>query len=220
MSTVGHNLKRTNVYARISNGVYEEIICSGFGGQGILFMGKLIAQASLLEGKNVTWMPSYGAEVRGGTAHSMVVISSDGIAVPVVRFPDTCFAMNEPSFRRFEGQMKKGGLMIVNTSLIVNKKNTRNDIELLNIPLTDIAISLGNVRVANMVALGAYIAKKKSISLKSIVTAMKDLIPAYRHHMLGLNEMAIREGMRYGQGSVCSKPHRLSTYRQRKNRSV
>lgn len=174
----------------------EELICAGFGGQGILLMGKVVAQAGLLEGRYVTFMPSYGAEVRGGTAHSMVIISSQEIASPVVNSPDTCFAMNEPSFIRFERRLKKNGLFIVNKTL-VHAKSKRKDIQLLVLPFTEIANSIvGNIKVANMVALGAYIARKKTVSLNSVLTALKDLLPKSKHHMLPVNEKAIKEGIK------------------------
>ena len=116
----------------------EEILFAGFGGQGIMFMGKLLAQAALSEGKHVTWMPSYGAEVRGGTAHSMTKVSDDYIASPVVSAPSTCVVMNYPSLLKYEERVKANGLLISNRSLM-NRMPKRRDIGILNIAMTDIA---------------------------------------------------------------------------------
>src|SRR3989338_259959 len=150
----------------------EEIICSGFGGQGIMSMGKLLVEAALLENKQVAWMPSYGAEVRGGTAHSMSVISDEPIASPVILWPDTCFVMNNPSLIKFEGQVKVGGLLIVNSSL-AKSEPSRLDVTILKFPFTDLASRLGNARVTNMLALGVYLAKKKTVLLESIVASKR-----------------------------------------------
>ncbi len=172
----------------------EEIICAGFGGQGIMSMGKLLAQAALLENKQVTWMPSYGAEVRGGTAHSMIIISDEPIASPVILWPDVCFVMNSPSLSKFEMQVKAGGLLIINNSL-AKTEPTRLDISILKFPFTDLALELGNARVANMLALGAYLAKKKIILLESVISSLEEIIlsnPALHR----LNVKALKEGMK------------------------
>lgn len=180
--------------------MYEEIICAGFGGQGILLMGKVLAQAGLSEGRYVTFMPSYGAEVRGGTAHSMVVISSDEVASPVITSPDVCFAMNEPSFIKFESRLKKNGLFIINTTLI-QAKSSRKDIKILGLPLTELANArIGNIKVANMIALGTYIARNKTVSLNSVLTALRDLLPPSRQHLLPINEKALKTGIELVDG--------------------
>ncbi|MFH1406825.1 MAG: 2-oxoacid:acceptor oxidoreductase family protein, partial [Candidatus Omnitrophota bacterium] len=133
----------------------EKVIFSGFGGQGVLFMGKLLASSCMNDGLHVTWMPSYGAEVRGGTAHSMVVVSDDAIASPAIFNPTSVIAMNEPSLLKFEQKIMPGGLLVLNTSLI-SRFPSRKDIEVLEIPATDTADKLGSTKVANMVCLGAY----------------------------------------------------------------
>jgi 2-oxoglutarate ferredoxin oxidoreductase subunit gamma len=191
----------------------EEIIIAGAGGQGAILMGKLLTRAGLIEGREVSWIPSYGAEARGGTAHSMVIISDEEIASPIIINPTICFAMNEPSFKRFASRVNRGGLLIVNSSLI-KKRPLCKGIDALWFPLTEIANRLGNTKVANMVALGVYLAnpirninlnrknkisngaKKKIVSLKSIIEALKIILSDSKLELLALNIAAIKEGMR------------------------
>lgn len=175
----------------------EEIIFAGFGGQGIMLMGKAISYAAMNNGMHVTWMPSYGAEVRGGTAHSMVVISEEAIASPVVKEPTICVVMNRPSLQKFESRVKQDGVILINKSLI-DIQAKRKDIEIFNIPATDMASELGSIRVANMVMLGALLARRDILSLKSLLDALKDVIPGSHHDMIPINEKAIRKGYEYG----------------------
>jgi len=155
-----------------------------------MFLGRLLAYVAMKEGKFVTWMPSYGAEVRGGTAHSMVVISDKEIASPVVTNPTTAMVMNQPSFNKFLPKTKSQGLVIVNTSL-AEIKTVRNDVEILEIPATNMAAKLGNVRVANMIALGGYLAKKRIFSLESAICALSEIVTA---EFQELNEKALKLG--------------------------
>lgn len=171
----------------------EEAIFAGFGGQGIMVMGKLLAWAAMREGLKVTWMPSYGAEVRGGTAHSMVVISDEMIPSPVVSAPSACIVMNRPSLDKFEELIKPDGTLVMNTTLI-DKQPMRKDITILKIPLTQMATKLGNVRCANMIALGALNAKLKLVSLRVLIESLKEVIPPHRHDLLPVNEEALKEG--------------------------
>lgn len=175
--------------------MHEEIIFAGFGGQGIMLMGRLLAAAFLKEGRQVTWVPSYGAEVRGGTAHCMVRISDKEIASPFVIHPDTCFAMNQPALNKFKSRIKRKGLLIVNSSLADNIPN-RKDIQIIPLALTDIAVKLGNIKVANTVALGVYIAKKKTVRLKSLLSAMKEMAPKNKRNLLEINQRALEEGIK------------------------
>jgi len=172
--------------------MHEEIICAGFGGQGIMLMGKLLAEAGMRRGYNVTWLPSYGAEVRGGTAHSMVHISEGKIASPTILSPTTGIIMNKPSLRKFMDRMKRGGLLIVNTSMapsVVEKKS----VKVVALPLTGLAVELGNVRVANMIAAGAFAALKKLFSLKDMLVALERVLPPGAD-MRSLNEKALKLG--------------------------
>ena len=175
----------------------EEIIFAGFGGQGIMFMGKAIAYAAMNEGKHVTWIPSYGAEVRGGTAYSMVVISDEAIASPLIKDPTICIAMNRPSLRKYEAKIKTNGLLVVNKS-IIDIEPERKDIEILNIPVTELAREAGDHRIGNMVALGALLAKRKIITLESLINGLKDIVSSTYHSLLPINEKAIRKGFEYG----------------------
>lgn len=172
----------------------EEIICAGFGGQGIMFLGKLIAFGAMHKGFKVTWMPSYGAEVRGGTAHSMVVISNEEIASPVVSLCDTAVIMNRPSFDKFLFRIRPKGVLILNSSL-ADTKSDRKDINIFKIPMTDIAHNLGNVRVANMVALGVYLKKKRLFSKDIIIEGIKKAFPEDKE-LVSLNIKALEEGLK------------------------
>ncbi len=175
--------------------MYKEIICSGFGGQGIMVMGKLIANAAMKENKEVTWMPSYGAEVRGGTAHSKIIVSDKPVASGLFYEPQDCIVMNRPSFIKFEHVIKKNGLMIINSSL-VSDKTDRDDLKIVRIPATEKAKELGNIKVANMVALGAYQRITNLVKLESIIAILKDVFPPYRHIMLDINKQALHEGVK------------------------
>jgi 2-oxoglutarate ferredoxin oxidoreductase subunit gamma len=170
----------------------EKIICAGFGGQGIMLMGKLLTEIGMKNGYNVTWLPSYGAEVRGGTAHSMVHISEAKIASPVVSRPTTCIVMNRPSLLKFIDRIKKGGLLIVNTSM-VSKVPEKKGIKIVKLPLTRLASELGNVKVANMIAVGAFMALKKIFSLKDIPEALERILPL-KKDLISINKKAVETG--------------------------
>jgi len=170
-----------------------QIVLAGFGGQGIIFMGKMLTQAALVKRRHLTWMPSYGAEVRGGTAHSMVVISDEEIASPYVSEPDICVVMNNPSLKRFEPRIKKGGVLIINSSLC-EEKIKRKDIKIVKIPATSIAEKIGNGRVANMVLLGALTKTSGIFSLKNAMEALEVLIPLHRKALIPLNKKALGKG--------------------------
>jgi len=174
----------------------ERIIIAGFGGQGIMFMGKLLCYAGMMEDRHVTYMPSYGAEVRGGTAYCNVIISSEEIASPVVSDPTAAIIMNTPSLVKFEPAIVKKGLMVVNSSL-VTRMAKRKDIELIPVPATSIADRLGNTRVANMVALGAFLAKRAIVDIATVTAAIQEILPASRRHLIEVNRQAIAEGKLY-----------------------
>jgi 2-oxoglutarate ferredoxin oxidoreductase subunit gamma len=174
----------------------ERIIIAGFGGQGIMFMGKLLCYAGMMEKRHVAYMPSYGAEVRGGTAYCNVIISSEEIPSPVVSEPTTAIIMNSPSLVKFEPMLAKKGLIIVNTSL-VTRLAKRKDIEVIQVAATNIADRLGNTRVANMVALGAFLAKSDIVEMPTVMTAVQEMLPSYRQHLVEVNRQAILEGKAY-----------------------
>lgn len=151
-----------------------EILISGFGGQGIMSLGKFLARAALKEGKHTTYFPSYGAEIRGGTAHCCIKISDSPIASPFQDHPDVALIFNQPSLDRFKKKLKKGGILILNSDLI-SGKNSIDNIRGVSLPLNKIALDCGNVKVANVVALGALISLDPSIFKKeTLVKALKE----------------------------------------------
>ncbi len=171
-----------------------QLIIAGFGGQGILFTGKLLTHSAMLEGRNVTGFPSYGAEIRGGIVNCTVIISDEMIGSPIVRSPNSLMAMNRASKERFESQIKPHGLFIINTSLIKDPAN-RTDIDIIRINATDIAEELGNVNAANMVMLGALVGRTGIIKPETVSSAMKEIIPKHRKNIIPLNETAFKKGI-------------------------
>jgi len=172
--------------------ICEEILCAGFGGQGIMFMGKLLAEAGLIADHNVTWMPAYGAEVRGGTAYSMTKISNVAIASPVVVNPDILVVMNKPSLVKYAASVKPGGILIANRSL-VGDFHKRKDIKTVNISMTEIASKLGDIRCANMIAVGAIAKRSATISIRNVTGALKGMFKG-KEDLFLLNKKAIEKG--------------------------
>lgn len=168
------------------------MLFAGFGGQGIMFMGKLMAQAGLEASKNVTWMPSYGAEVRGGTAFSMIKISGSRIASPIVIDPDVLVAMNKPSLVKYEARLKEGSLLISNGSLI-DVVPKRKGVKLVNIPMTKMAAKLGNPKCANMIALGAVIKKTKILPMRYVTNALRNML-GDKEDLFLINKKALEKG--------------------------
>jgi 2-oxoglutarate ferredoxin oxidoreductase subunit gamma len=175
--------------------LYEDVIMAGFGGQGLMFIGKLLAYSAMKEGRNVTWIPSYGPEMRGGTANCTVVISKGEIGSPVIPHPRSVIVMNNPSLEAFEQRLGGNGLLLSNSSF-VTKPTGRKDIRALSIPANEIAAGVGNERAANMVMLGAYIACTKIVSKESIADALKELYGA-KINVLEANMRALEEGMKF-----------------------
>ncbi len=179
--------------------MYQDVMIAGFGGQGVLMAGKLLAYAGMLEGRHVTWFPSYGAEIRGGTANCTIIIADQEIGSPVVRTPSAMLILNEASFKKFEPRIREGGLLFLNTSL-VHAAPTRSDISRLDIRANDIAKELGDIRVANMVMLGALLKKSGVVRLESVMSALRQVLPARRQSFVPLNERALRRG-----ADICSE---------------
>lgn len=177
----------------------ERIICSGFGGQGIMLMGQILARAGLNQGRHVSWLPAYGAEVRGGTAHCQVVISDKEIASPEFIQADSCIVLNEPSLITFEPRLRAKGLLLINSSLI-ERQPRRKDLEVYPIPFTEVAVKLGNVKVANSVALGVYIAVKKIFTQDEIFRVMEEFAPPGKEKLIQINQEAIRQGVKRVSG--------------------
>ncbi len=173
-----------------------EIIIAGFGGQGVLFAGQLLSYAALDEGREVTWIPSYGPEMRGGTANCTVIISDEEIGSPMVRYPQAVIAMNLPSLDKYEEMVKPGGVLVVNSS-IIERPVTRTDIKVVLVPGNDIAERIANSRMTNMVLLGALLANLpagSAVPLEAIEKALKDHLPERHHKLLPSNYQALREG--------------------------
>jgi 2-oxoglutarate ferredoxin oxidoreductase subunit gamma len=170
------------------------LIIAGFGGQGILFSGKLLAHSAMLEKKNVTWFPSYGAEIRGGTAHCSVIISEEMIGSPIIHHPNMLLIMNNASLNKFESLLKPAGTLVMNSSLI-KTSSSRSDINTVSIKATEIAEEVGNSQVANMVMLGALIAKTKIVNPDTVCTALTEIIPARRKRLIHLNKKGFERGL-------------------------
>jgi len=170
------------------------MIIAGSGGQGIMLLGKILAMAVMKEDKFVTWLPSYGAEVRGGTAYCMLTISDAEIGSPYVDKADTVIAMNAPSLKKFRERVEEKGLFLINSSLAT--VDTAGKARVRGYPFTDIAIKLGNIKVANMVALGYLIAREKVAGLKSVEGAISDIAGEERKHLIEINKKALEAGMK------------------------
>ena len=168
-------------------------IFAGFGGQGVLLIGKLVAYAGMDEGRNVSWLPSYGPEMRGGTANCSVVVSDDPIASPVLSMADCVIAMNTPSLDKFEANVLPGGKLFINSS-IIDKKATRTDIGVYYVPCNDIADQLGNPKVLNMAMLGAYLEATKVVGVESVLQALLHSLGEKKAHLIPLNRQAIEMG--------------------------
>lgn len=180
-----------------ANGFYEEIIIAGFGGQGIMLTGRLLAQTAMEAGKEVTYMPSYGAEVRGGTANCMVVIAEEKIACPVVAKPDSLIVLNKASLNKFGPRLKNGGLLIMNSSLIDTEPQLDDSIEIITVPADELAIELGSKKSANMVALGAYLQKRGHLTPDGAAQALPDVLARRYHKTLPVNTEALRRGAEF-----------------------
>ena len=171
-------------------------IFSGFGGQGVLSMGMTVANAAMLEGKYVTYLPSYGVEVRGGTANCTVAVGDEEIASPVASDPEFVVAMNQPSFVRFQAILQSGGLICVNSSM-VNTSAARGDIEVVAVPTSELAERLGTIKVANMIMLGALIRASNIVSFDLLLKNLSQILGEGKSKLLKLNKEALDTGFRY-----------------------
>jgi 2-oxoglutarate ferredoxin oxidoreductase subunit gamma len=174
----------------------NDVVMAGFGGQGILLIGKMLAYAGMREGKEVSWLPSYGPEMRGGTANCTVVISDRPVGSPVIQSPNAVVAMNLPSLDKFEPDVRSGGLLLINTSLI-NRGSTRDDLTVVNVPANEIANELGNRRGANMVALGAYLGATEAVSVDGIIEVIRETFAA-KPGVIDVNITALQRGHEIG----------------------
>lgn len=171
----------------------EKIILAGFGGQGMMLLGKLLAQAAMTNGKYVTYFPSYGTEVRGGTAVYHLIVSSEEIFSPLIEEADTLIVMNQPSYQKYKGMLKPNGLLILNTSMI--KLDNPPDAKIYKVPATEIASKLGNVLVSNIAMLGAYLAIKKLFSAHHILDQLQVMLKGKKGNLFAINKQALESGM-------------------------
>ncbi len=172
----------------------EEAIFAGFGGQGVLSMGMMLAYSAMKEGKEVCWMPSYGPEMRGGTANCITIVSDSLISSPIISTFDTVVALNQPSVEKFEGSVKPGGAIIYDKSNIL-KPPTRKDITIYGIPGSGEALKLRNMKVLNMIILGAFIKARGTVDPDTVKKALYDVLPERHHKLIPLNEKALEVGM-------------------------
>jgi 2-oxoglutarate ferredoxin oxidoreductase subunit gamma len=178
----------------------NDVIMAGFGGQGILLIGKMLAYAGMHEGKEVSWLPSYGPEMRGGTCNCTVVISDRPVGSPVIRSPRAVLAMNLPSLDKFEGDVRPGGLLLINSSLI-NREPARTDLTVVKVPANEIANSLGNPRAANMVALGAYLGATGAVAIAEVEAVVRETFSA-KPQLVDINLLALHRGVEVGAAAA------------------
>ena len=188
----------------------KRIIIAGSGGQGVLFAGKLLAYAAMLEGREVTWFPSYGAEMRGGTANCTVIISDSMIGSPVIRNPDMLVVMNDASYQRFAGKLSSGGVLVYDPSQ-VHASTHRDDIRVIATPACDISAALNCSASANMALLGAFIAASRIVDVQSALRSVAELIPARRRDLLASNQ----EILMRGYNSVQAAPAKVNAAKVR-----
>lgn len=180
--------------------MHEEVIVAGFGGQGVMFAAQLLAYAGMKQGKHVAWVPAYGPEQRGGTAHAAVIISDEEIGSLIVTRPTIAIVMNSLSKEKYEPKLKSGGTLVINSSL-VKEKVTRADILVIEIPANDLAHEIGNDRLANMIILGALIRATEVIPLEAVISSLPKVLQVRRRHLLEANEQALRRGVAFFEGA-------------------
>lgn len=171
----------------------QQIILAGFGGQGVLLAGQIIAYAGMNEGKNVSWLPSYGPEMRGGTANCNVVVSDKEVGSPVVVEADCVIVMNRPSLEKYEKDLKAGGLLLLDSDMI-DVEPVRKDITVVKVPASSLAEKAGSTKAANMVMLGAYNERKKIVDNKTIIECLAKIMGEKKAHLIPMNEEALALG--------------------------
>ena len=183
----------------VTTGLYEEVVIAGFGGQGIILAGKLLAQTAMQAGLEVTYMPSYGAEVRGGTANCMVIVSDEPIACPVVSAPNALVICNKASLSKFAPRLRPGGVLIFNRSLITDIHSVPEGVETIGIPADELAREAGSPKTANMVMLGAYLGKRGHLSPDQAAGSLPNVLARRHHNMIDANTEGLRRGAAYAR---------------------
>jgi 2-oxoglutarate ferredoxin oxidoreductase subunit gamma len=179
----------------------HELLVAGFGGQGVLSMGMTLAYAGMVEGKEISWMPSYGPEMRGGTANCIVIVADGKISSPILTAFDTVIALNQPSLDKFEHAVKPGGLLIYESTNIITPP-TRTGIQILPVAAALEATKLRNAKTMNMIVLGAFLERTQVVEIRGVMEALKKVLPERYHHLLPLNEQALRRGMEIARQPV------------------
>jgi 2-oxoglutarate ferredoxin oxidoreductase subunit gamma len=172
----------------------EEIIIAGFGGQGVLSMGKILAYSGVMQGQEVTWMPSYGPEMRGGTANVTVVLSDTKISSPILHAFDTAIILNQQSMDKFEPMVKPGGLLLFDPNGITRHPE-RNDINIYRIDAAEESAHMKSAKIFNMIVLGAYLKLKPVVEMENVLKGLKKSLPERHHHLIPMNEKAIQRGL-------------------------
>lgn len=176
-----------------------DVFMAGFGGQGILLIGNLLAYAGIIENRNVSYFPAYGVEKRGGAATCTVVLSTEEVGSPVIGNPGAALILNPLSMEKYFDRVKSGGLCILNSSLIEDAGDRRNDLQVVRIPVNDLALELGDARLLNMIIIGAYAELSGAVSLASLKSALKDVLPERNHRFIPMNVEAIDRGAAYAR---------------------
>jgi 2-oxoglutarate ferredoxin oxidoreductase subunit gamma len=179
----------------------HDLLVAGFGGQGVLSLGMTLAYAGIVEDKEITWMPSYGPEMRGGTANCVVIVSDMKISSPIVHDYDTVIALNQPSLDKFEQAVRPGGLIIFESNAIIMPPK-RTDIAVLSIAAAEEAVKMKNARIMNMIVLGAFLERTHVVEVESVMKALGEVLPERYHHLLPLNEQALHRGMEMARQAV------------------
>lgn len=173
--------------------INEKVIIAGFGGQGVMLMGQILSYCATDKNVNTLWFPSYGPETRGGTANCSVTISEEYVNSPVISSPDSVVIMNKPSLAKFQPKLKKGGLCFVNSSLVV-EETYRDDITIYEVPANDLALQIGNLKVANMIMLGAYLAVTKIFTKEDVMNVLEQKFTGAKAKLLDINRQALDVG--------------------------
>jgi len=180
--------------------MYQDVIIAGFGGQGVMLIGNILAYAAMEQGLNVTYMPVYGVEMRGGTANCTVVISDEEIGSPVIFYPKTLIIMNQPSLEKFQPRLIEKGLLIVNSSIVDESLVDKEKYNAFVVPVNDIADKLGDIRMANMVAMGVWVGATRAMDLDVVMKSMEKLLSSLKKEVIENNKKALLEGYKIGSG--------------------
>jgi 2-oxoglutarate ferredoxin oxidoreductase subunit gamma len=179
----------------------HDLLIAGFGGQGVLSMGMTLAYAGIVDGKEITWMPSYGPEMRGGTANCVVIVSDTLISSPIVHDYDTVIALNQPSLDKFERAVRPGGLVMYESNAILTPPK-RTDCAVVPLAAAEEAVKMKNARIMNMIVLGAFLERTHVVETEAVMKALSSVLPERYHHLLPLNEQALHRGMEMARQAV------------------